>query len=80
MIWKIAQKILQLNEDDKGSIIPKREVVKAINVLSSYDVISSYAIAVMQWSVCLKTHHSVAQVSFKICKLCFKFLKELSEF
>ena len=35
-----------------------------LNLLSAHDVISC---------------HAVAQVSFNICKLCFKFLQKLSE-
>ena len=36
-----------------------------LNQSSAYDLIS---------------RHDIAQVSLKICKACFKFLKELSEF
>ena len=48
---------------------------KVLNLLSAYDVISRYAVVVMQWPQC----HAVAQASLNICKLCFKFLFELSE-
>ena len=48
------------------------------NILSAYDLISRHVVAVMHWSVYL-IRHAVAQVSLKIYKLCFKFLKELRE-
>jgi hypothetical protein len=40
------------------------------NTIDSFDESSAYD---------LISRHAVAQVSLKICKFCFKFLKELSE-
>jgi hypothetical protein len=47
-----------------------------INLLSAHDVISHHAVAVTQWPGCVIT----SQVSLNICKFCFKFLWELSEY
>ena len=44
------------------------------NQSGAYDLISRHAVAVMHKSYC-----NPKFVSLKICKLCFKFLKELSE-
>ena len=48
---------------------------KLFYLLSANDVISRHAVVVTQWP-----ERHVAQVSSNIYKLCFKFLRELSEF
>ena len=47
-----------------------------LNQLSAYDLISRHAVAVMHSGQKIKTHHEVAQVSLKIYKFFFKFLKK----
>ena len=48
-------------------------------MLSAYDLKSRHAVAVMHSGQKIYTNHTVAQVSLKSCKFCFKFLKELSK-
>ena len=65
----------QHEETSGKSIDQYNEYLNKVNLLSAYDVISSHAIAAMQWPV----YHAVIQVSLKICQLCFRVLKELRE-